>query len=398
MVALLGAVLPVCRVASGQSSPGVSWYLTGRVITEDGWAPDERVDIVTTCNGQSYIAAHTDKAGTFSFRLGSSGNRTLQDASISTADGSFGRSASSMGPPPSGNTQTTSTDTSQQGTSTTTTTPATTTPSPSPSPRSSNSERALVNCDMQAKLPGYRSESISLANRKPGDNPDLGTIILHRLARGEGGIVSVTALATPKDARKAFEKGRRAEQRKRLEEAQQDFQQAARIYPQYAAAWCELGKLAVTGRQWDVARMMFATAIHADAKYLDSYLQLAALQAVAGEWPELAKTTGAALQLDARDYPQAYYLNALANFNLNHADAAEKSAREAERLDTRRRFPGSWQVLSRILLMRRQFTEAAAQMREYLRIAPRAPDANAVRTRLAEVEKLSAAAPGAPPE
>jgi tetratricopeptide (TPR) repeat protein len=142
---------------------------------------------------------------------------------------------------------------------------------------------------------------------------------------------------------------------------------------------------------------LFETAIRADPKYLDSYLQLAALQAVARQWPELAETTGAALRLDPHQYPQAYYLNALANFNLRNADAAERSAREAERLDTGHRFPQSWLMLGRILEIRRQFVEAAAQLREYLRLAPRAPDAADVRTRLSQLEKLSGAAPGVQP-
>jgi tetratricopeptide (TPR) repeat protein len=210
--------------------------------------------------------------------------------------------------------------------------------------------------------------------------------------------MSVTELATPKDARKAFDKGRKAVKAHRPEEARQDFEKAAHLYPQYAAAWCELGKLRLDRRQLDDARRLFETAIQADPKYLAAYLQLAALQAIAGQWPELAATTGAALRLDARAYPQAYYLNALANFNLRNTDAAEKSAREAERLDTRRRFPGSWQVLARVLLQRRQFAEAAVQMREYLKINPRAPDAPAMRTQLAEIEKLSAAAPAAHPD
>jgi tetratricopeptide (TPR) repeat protein len=384
---LLGAALPMPGTAAGQNAQNISWYLTGRVILEDGRPPEERVDIVTTCNGQPYVAARTDKMGTFSFRLGAAGNRALQDASVGSADGSFGRPSMSMGPLPTNGEAQTATTGSQQSAATDT---AAQSGAPVVSgPRPGGNERALVRCDMQAKLPGYRSASISLANRKPMDNPDLGTIVLHRLAPVEGQLVSVTALAAPKDARKAFENGRQAVKANRPEDARKDFEKATALYPRYAAAWCELGKLRIEGRQLEEAGRLFETAIRADPKYLDPYLQLAALQAVARQWPQLVQTTAAALRLDAHDYPQAYYLNALANFNIQNTDAAENSAREAERLDPRHRFPGSWQVLARILEIRRQFVEAAAQMREYLRLAPRAPDAAAVRTRLAEIEKLS---------
>jgi tetratricopeptide (TPR) repeat protein len=378
-------------MASGQNALNTVWYLTGRVVLEDGWPPDERVDIETVCNGQPYVAAHTDKMGQFSFRLGAPGNRALQDASVGSADGSFGRPAIAMGPPPTtGGTQTTTTD-SQQPPASTDPAPQSTTTTGS-GPRSGGNDRALMRCDLRAKLPGYESWTVSLANRKPMDNPDLGTIILHRLTPVEGQVVSVTALAAPKDARNAFEKGRQALKANKPDAARKDFEKATRIYPQYAAAWCELGKLQIERLQLEEARRLFQTAIRADPKCLDPYLQLAALQAVAGQWQQLAETTGAALRLGPQDYPQAYYLNALANFNIRNTDAAEKSAREAERLDTRHRFPGSWQLLGRILDIRRQFAEAAAQMREYLKLAPRAPDAAAVRMRLAQIEKLSAGA------
>jgi Flp pilus assembly protein TadD len=381
---LLWAALPICRTAAGQNAQSVSWYLSGRVTLEDGWPPEERADIVTTCNGRPYVAARTDKKGLFSFRLDAAGNRGLQDASVGSADGAFGRAAISLGPPPSASGTQTTTDSQQQ--SATTVAPAQPAAPLGPLPRSGG-ERAFMHCDLQAKLPGYQSATISLANRKPMDNPDLGTIILHRLTPAEGQLVSVTALATPKDARQAFEKGRRAVKAKRPEDARKDFEKAALIYPQYAAAWCELGKLQIERQRFEEARQLFATAMRVDPKYLDPYLQLAALQAVSGQWPEVVATTGAALHLDPHDYPQAYYLNALANFNIRNTDAAEQSAREAERLDTRHLFPRSWLVLGRILEIRRQFVEAAAQMREYLRLAPRAPDAAAVRARLAEIEK-----------
>ena len=395
--ALFGAALPMCPPVAGQNSQANSLYLTGRVMLDDGWAPDPSADIVTDCNGQVYVAAHTDKSGLFAFRLGANGDRPLQDASGASPESVFGRPSVFPGSTPAGSTMTTTsaTDSNQQSSSTTTPQPSTTPPG---SGIRGGGDRTLMRCDLQIRLPGFRSESITLAGRKQMDDPNLGTIVLHRLARAGGSLVSVTELATPKDARRAFDKGRKAAKANHPDAARQDFENAARIYPQYAAAWCELGKLRLAQRQLDDGRRLFETAIQADPKYLDAYLYLAALQATAGQWPELAATTGAALHLDAHAYPQAYYLNALANFNLRNSDAAEKSAREAERLDPRRRCPGSWQVLARVLLMRRQFGEAAVQMREYLRIAPRAPDAPAMRTQLAEIEKLSAAAPAARPD
>ena len=51
--------------AAGQNLQANPLYLMGRVILDDGGLPDPSADIVTDCNGQVYVAAHTDKSGLF---------------------------------------------------------------------------------------------------------------------------------------------------------------------------------------------------------------------------------------------------------------------------------------------------------------------------------------------
>ncbi|HUP03802.1 MAG TPA: hypothetical protein VMU19_07435 [Bryobacteraceae bacterium] len=394
---LLWCSVPLCPVARAQS-PASAWYLSGRVILDSGWPPDSRADIVLTCNSQPYVAAHTDKNGQFNFLLGAPANRGLQDASVAMPDGNFGRARSGGGGlTASPQDQSNSTDQQQSNTgANSTANPAATglsnqqlSPPAGPGTRGLG-DRAFAHCELQAQVPGYRSPTISLDNRRAMDNPNLGTIVLRRIGPAPRGPVSATELAAPKSALKAFQKGRQAETAKKLDQARQSFEKATKVYPKYAAAWCELGKLDLANNDLNGAQRMFRAAIDGDPQYLDSYLQLAALEALVRDWRGLAATTDAALRLDAHEFPQAYYLNALAHFNLRNTDAAEKSAREAERLDTRRRFPGSWRVLGTVLLIQRQFGEASAQLREYLRLAPRAPDAPAVRSRLAEIERQAA--------
>ena len=77
------------------------------------------------------------------------------------------------------------------------------------------------------------------------DNPDLGTILMHREAPGEGSTVSATSLNAPKAARKAFEKGQELLKKNKPADAREEFEKAVQIDQVYAAAWCELGKLQV---------------------------------------------------------------------------------------------------------------------------------------------------------
>jgi tetratricopeptide (TPR) repeat protein len=344
-------------------------------VLEDGGAPPSRVDVLCACNGSVYVSTHTNRGGEFAFRVGISSNRGLQDASVGQSDGAFGRSRA--GPPPLQDPS--AVGGSQQPVS----------DSRNSSTRVSANDQLLKNCELQVMLPGYRSESISLATRRPSDSPDLGTIVLNRVTAGEDPSVSITWLAAPKEARREFDKGRAALRNQKPDEARQHLEKAARIYPRYAAAWCELGGVQAAQQRAGEARQSFAAAIQADPKYIDPYLRLSVLQAAERQWQQLAETSGQALRLDPARHPQAYFLNALANFNLGDLDTAEKNAREAERIDTRRQFPRAWRLLAAILTARREYGEAAGQLREYLKLAPLAADADLVRTELAKLEKLA---------
>ena len=72
------------------------------------------------------------------------------------------------------------------------------------------SERDLMGCELRATLAGFRSDIVSLNGRRAMDNPDVGVIILHRMANVEGFTYSGTSAFAPKDAKKAYDKGREA--------------------------------------------------------------------------------------------------------------------------------------------------------------------------------------------
>ena len=54
----------------------------------------------------------------------------------------------------------------------------------------------MINCDLRFSLPGFRTESFSLADSRYLDNPDIGTIILrHRQRRRPDGECDFSARA-----------------------------------------------------------------------------------------------------------------------------------------------------------------------------------------------------------
>jgi Flp pilus assembly protein TadD len=199
--------------------------------------------------------------------------------------------------------------------------------------------------------------------------------------------------APSQEARRTFDAASKAAKANRTAEAIQGFEKAVELSPVYAEAWCELGRLQALQKQPGAARKSFESAIQASPNSAPAYLELAAQEYAAQDWKGLAQITGRLIQLRPADYPRIYQFNAIANLNLRNPEAAEKSAREAERLDPSHKFPATWHVLGTILASRGNFAGAAEQFREYLKLVPGDPDNGATRRLLAELERRAGPAP-----
>ncbi len=339
--------------AFSRDSRGV--YLSGRVMV-DGVPPGESAAIESSCNGTYRTEGYTDSQGRFGIRLGERNDGVTPDASMGTGFGIPGVSASGAA---GGN--------------------------------ASGGARRLDGCELRARLPGYQSETIRLGVRL-ADQSDIGVIFLHRLGPADGLTVSMTSLAAPKEAQNALRKGREALAKGKRADARKSLEKATRIYPKYAVAWFELGKLQLIQSDSPAARISFEAAIHADAKFLPPYVALSVLEGTAQEWPQLEETTARAIALDPYGSPQMYFYNAAARYYQHDLEGAEKNAREAERLDKNREIAGVWRLLGSILAIRRDFAGAAEQFRTYLALVPHASNAADIRVELDRMERLSARA------
>ncbi len=257
------------------------------------------------------------------------------------------------------------------------------------------SDARLVSCDLRAVLPGYRSDVVNLTGHRYAENPDVGTIILHRLGNVQGSTISVTSLDAPKDARKSYEKGEESMKKEKWPEAQKQLEKAVEIYPKYAAAWYDLGEARLKQSNAAQAQEAFARALEADPKYLKPYLPLATLAMGEKKWQEAADTTGKLTRLDPADYPQAWMFNAIANVHLHNMDAAEESARGAIKADTGHQFPRCEYILALILAEKQQYAAALPLMKSYVEHAPNAPDAESVRKQISTLESAAGKQPAA---
>jgi len=211
----------------------------------------------------------------------------------------------------------------------------------------------------------------------------------------EGVTISATSLAAPKDAKKAFEKSRDLLKKKKTPEAEKELEKAVEIYPKYSVAWYDLGRLRESRNDVEGARKAYAASLAADAKFVKPYHQLAGLSMKEQKWQDVADTTGRIIKLDPVDYPDAYFYNSVANYYLKNYDAAEKSVREAQKLDARNRMPKTNQLLGVILAEKQDYTGAAEQIKKYLTFLPEGQEAETAKKQLMELEKITSnTAPG----
>ena len=108
------------------------------------------------------------------------------------------------------------------------------------------------------------------------------------------------------------------------------------------------------------------------------------------KWDEVDQYTAQMLRLNPYVVPEIYFYSAVANYNLQKFDLAERRAREAAKADTQHRIPRINHLLGAILADKHDYKSAAESLQIYLKYSPNAKDADAVKQQLAEMEKAIA--------
>jgi Tfp pilus assembly protein PilF len=328
-----------------------SVFISGKVILQSG-GPTGRVAIDRICNGMVRREGYTNSKGNFQFELGR--NSTDRDASQADSDRMVTNRNARV--PPSG-----------------------------------GSDIRYDDCELRASLPGFISTTVPMRVYAGATQVEVGTITLTKTGTVEGPTVSVNTMTVPKEAREAFEKGRKAGSEKQFEEAVAELNKAVTVYPQYAAAWSLLAEIHRLQNQFEPAKAEYAKALAADPKFVSPYFGLAAIAVIENKWTDAARLTDQLIQLNSLAYPMAYFFNAAANLNLGKLDAAELSARKFQQMDKAHTLPDIALLLANILTGKHQYAEAAQLYRGYLAVKPDAPNAEALKKEAQRLDSLSAA-------
>ena len=243
-------------------------------------------------------------------------------------------------------------------------------------------------CHLSAELPGYRSAEAPL-------QATAGTLVLKRVSRARGLLVSVGARQAPVEAQVAYEKGRAALARGEREVAHSAFTQATRMYPAYAAAWFELGSLAEAAARMDESSAYFGKAIALEPDYLSPYLGMIQVEMHADRWDAISEWAAKVIALDPESFPDAHLYHAIGKLTRKDFAAAERSARTAMQLDTAHQFPRAEYVLGLALAAQGDLDGARQHLEHYIAADPKAPDLVQIRQRLKLLEDARMPAPAA---
>jgi tetratricopeptide (TPR) repeat protein len=343
-------------------------FLRGRIATHDGAPIPNDVLIERVCNNRTRQEVYASLHGDFSMQLGS--RNDSYSAASSDSISPYGAN--------------------------------------SRDPVEGIPRRELTNCELRASASGFQPRVVSLMGLDTfGGSVDVGLIVVQRGKKKEG-TLDATPYKAPKNARQAYEKGVQAEKNGKLADAHKYFETAVQLYPNSANTWFQFGTVLQKENQQEAARKAYTQATTIDTRFLPPYLSLAAIAYQAGNWTEVLDLTGHILNLDPLNrvavtdyildldpvnYADAYFFNAMANYNLHKIEDAEKSALKAEHLDLRTHFPQVHLLLAEIFARKENYAVAIAQIQTYLELSPHAKDADSVREQLAKLEKLSTSPP-----
>ena len=253
-------------------------------------------------------------------------------------------------------------------------------------------------CVVQASYAGYQSTIARLGFGQTSGYIDVGTIVIYPVTREKGTVVSAANLGVPDSARNELEKGRNALGKNDFEKAEKHYRAAITEYPEYAHAWVELGWLYQKRQNYEAARNAYKEALELDKYYVNPYIRLAQLSAIEANWRESEKYSGKALELDPSSFPEAYFLNALAKYNLNQLNSAEDCIRRGIRLDKENKVPKMHLVLANILSKKNDPRGSLNAMRRYLEIKPDASDADQIRSLVKRYEDITQNLPAVLPK
>ena len=242
----------------------------------------------------------------------------------------------------------------------------------------------MLPCVLEATEKGFVSSRIDLTDRAILRNPRLPDIVLTPANKATS--LAIDAANVPRAAARNWAAAIKQFTARNWAAAETPLRAVVATAPKFAPGWAALGTLYSTMGKGDESVKALARAIEIDPKPLPPYLGLARAQMDLKDWKAAAATTGSLIARDSRHvYVEAYFLSAMALYQMHDYENALARINDAIRLDKLRELPRAEYVLGVLLDAKGDYPGAALHLRNYVEQHPRANDVAQVNERIANL-------------
>jgi tetratricopeptide (TPR) repeat protein len=197
--------------------------------------------------------------------------------------------------------------------------------------------------------------------------------------------VSVLEMNAPPKARDELQKGTDAFLKGDLKKAQERYEKAAAIYPQYARAYTDLGVVAIKEGDRQKARELFSKAISVDEGFLPGYVNLARMDFQDRNYQESEKLLQKVMSVNP-SIPDALALLASAEFMNKEYDKALADAQRTHRLPNHEQFADIHLVAGQVYQMKGRQQDALAEYQLFVKESPNSPRVPSVQKQIAQLQ------------
>ncbi len=207
---------------------------------------------------------------------------------------------------------------------------------------------------------------------------------------GQAAVTSTADLLVPQSARKAFDQGMTAWQKKDYQQAAEKFEKAVLEYPKYDTAYNNLGVMYAHLNQTDKAMAAFKHSVELNDKNGDADRNLARMLMRQKDFPHAEEMLKKSLAVQPPDAATLTML-AVAEIQDGKVDDALRDAQKVHELP-HDGYSVVHFVAGAALEEKHQYAQAAAEYTTYLRESPNGPDAEQVKSALQRLSNSTAAA------
>jgi tetratricopeptide (TPR) repeat protein len=216
---------------------------------------------------------------------------------------------------------------------------------------------------------------------------------MHKDNANTAGTISVAEATQniPKPARQAYEQGLKLQKDNKPDKALSSFNESLRLFPEYFQALTERGNLFMEQKKLAEAEADFIRALQLNVKYAPALRGLGYCQIQAKQFASAVSNLENAFSLEP-NVPLTLLLLGYGNLSLNRYEEARQCLQQALKLNAESA-ARAHVYLAEIFAHEQKFKEAANEIQAYLKTAPHAADAAALKEMATKWQAQSQAKP-----